>query len=105
MTKYPSHYACTNGDTWASEIGVLSKDKPYLITTLKQVPKGTNGGVSVLGLLASFGGGLVIGIVDYIASILLLHSFGNWKVIIISALGGLSGSLVRLKQFMNFIEF
>jgi uncharacterized membrane protein len=55
-------FACCNGDTWASEIGpVASKTNPRLITTWREVPKGTNGGVSLWGTVASGAGGLVIG--------------------------------------------
>jgi uncharacterized membrane protein len=29
------HYACSNGDTWSSELGILSTSQPHLITTFK----------------------------------------------------------------------
>ena len=33
--------SCSTGDTYASELGsVLSRGEPYLITSLKKVPKG-----------------------------------------------------------------
>lgn len=54
--------AAVNADTWATEIGGLSKSPPRSIRTLKHVAAGTSGGISGLGLAASMAGGLFIGI-------------------------------------------
>ncbi|TCP53779.1 uncharacterized protein (TIGR00297 family) [Tumebacillus sp. BK434] len=53
--------ATVNADTWATEVGGLSKRPPRFLLTLRQVAPGTSGGVSGLGLLASLLGGLFIG--------------------------------------------
>lgn len=67
-----SHYAAVAADTFSSELGILASTQPYLITDLsgllslrpKQVPRGTNGGVTTLGLAAGAGGGAIIAFVS-----------------------------------------
>lgn len=52
--------ATVNADTWATELGVLSRDKPFLITNFKRVEKGVSGAVSRFGLFAAFLGAIAI---------------------------------------------
>ena len=55
--------AAVNADTWATELGVLSREKPRSITTGRQVERGTSGGVTGMGYLAAATGALFIGLV------------------------------------------
>ena len=53
--------AAVNADTWATELGVLNPTPPRLITDLRRrVEKGTSGGVSFAGTLASLAGSALI---------------------------------------------
>ena len=55
-----SAIATVNGDTLASELGKIYGKRPRLITNLKPVKPGTNGGVSLAGELFALLGVLVI---------------------------------------------
>lgn len=57
-----ANYAAVAADTFSSELGILSKSSPRLITswTLRKVPPGTNGGVTSYGLVSGVLGSLVI---------------------------------------------
>lgn len=57
---YLSALAAVNADTWATEIGSLSRNRPRLITTLRPVPVGTNGGISFAGTAGALIGAAVI---------------------------------------------
>ncbi|PCH09491.1 Protein of unknown function DUF92, TMEM19 [Penicillium occitanis (nom. inval.)] len=59
-----ANYAAVSADTFSSELGILSKTPPRLITspTLRVVPPGTNGGVTLTGLLAGVLGAFLIAV-------------------------------------------
>ena len=52
--------AAANADTWATELGVLSAIPPRLVTNGQVVERGTSGGITPLGMLASTGGAFLI---------------------------------------------
>jgi uncharacterized protein (TIGR00297 family) len=52
--------AAANADTWASELGLLSRRQPVSLLGLRPVARGQSGGVTLVGLVASLGGSLLI---------------------------------------------
>lgn len=81
--------ATVTADTWATELGTLSKKPPRLIISGRVVPVGTSGGISPFGTFVSFLGGLVIGLA---AGLMYRESF--WVLVSAGAVGGLAGSLI-----------
>ena len=58
---FAASLAAVNADTWATELGVLSPTPPRMITNpTKRVEKGTSGGISLFGTLASLLGSAVV---------------------------------------------
>ncbi len=76
--------ATATADTVSSELGVLSKSKPRLITNLKKVEPGTNGGITFLGTLAGGLGALIIGLIS-------VFELG-WIVVPVALLSGILGN-------------
>ena len=77
--------AASTADTWATEVGILAGGEPLSIVSLKSVPCGTSGGVTLVGTVAGLAGALFIG-----AGATLAH----WPVPFAAvALGGVAGAL------------
>jgi uncharacterized protein (TIGR00297 family) len=77
--------ATATGDTLASEIGVTG-GTPRMITTLRPVPPGTNGGVTGIGELASLFGASVICLLAFILGV------APWYVCLIGVAAGFIGT-------------
>ncbi len=57
---YLGALAAAAADTWATEIGILSRRPPWLIVGLRPAPVGTSGAVSAVGTLGAMAGALSV---------------------------------------------
>jgi len=78
-------FAAASADTWATEIGTLSKRSPVSILTLRPVAAGRSGGVTAAGTAASAGGASCVAAVAALTGIAPF-----WCV----ALGGIGGAVL-----------
>lgn len=107
--------ACACGDTFASEVGMLSGEHPKSILSLQRMRAGTNGAVTLVGTLASGVGGGLVGVVFCGAALVadasaypLWQSF-LWRCLSVGLLGGVIGTtldsfLGATVQFSGFVS-
>lgn len=86
-------FAAANADTWATELGVLSRRKPRLITSGREVEAGTSGGITLTGILAALAGSGVVVLVSWLVWPGDLTPVQGGQICIL-ILAGLAGSLV-----------
>lgn len=92
LALYAGVMGTVTADTWATELGVLSRRPPRLVTTWRVVEPGTSGAITAFGTLAGAAGALLIG-----SAMLPLARAeqGAWLAWLLPAalVGGVAGSL------------
>ncbi len=79
LPAFVAAFATATGDTMGSEIGQLWGRRTFLITTLKPVPRGTEGAVSLEGTLATVLGSAAVAALGW-----ALGFYGPWIVALIT---------------------
>ncbi len=94
MAAFLGALAAPNADTWATEIGTLSKHIPRKITTLEPVPPGTSGGVTLLGTAGGIAGSILIALTGGSALYVSHQVTASWlDLVFAGTIGGIIGLL------------
>jgi uncharacterized protein (TIGR00297 family) len=95
LIAYTVSFAAANADTWASELGILSRTKPISILNFKIVEKGVSGAISMLGTISALIGAGFIAVIFFVGYVL---KFGfNTQAIVFSmivAILGFAGCII-----------
>ncbi len=94
---FAASFSAKLADTFGSEIGKRFGGKTYLITSLKKVERGTEGGISLEGTLASFLGAIFMAFVMLSLSIIS----NKYQFIIVS----ISGFLATISESIIGAKF
>lgn len=87
--------AAATADTWASEIGFLSRSRPVSIATRRPAEPGISGGITVLGTIMAGSGALIVGVLFALGRTWGTGSFSSGAATaIIITLAGFLASLV-----------
>lgn len=80
-------FASYNADTWASELGIISKQDNIFLFGFKKVQKGISGAVTIFGLICSLLGSLLIGFIYFFKEI-------NFKILLVITIYGFISALI-----------
>ena len=86
--------AGVTADSWASEIGGLSKQKPRMITNFKHISRGISGGITALGTFAGVLGSVFISFIGFYLlsfSVIIPNLF---QFVISTFIGGVFGLIM-----------
>ncbi|NJS13072.1 MAG: DUF92 domain-containing protein [Microcoleus sp. CSU_2_2] len=75
LLGYVASFCTKLSDTCASEIGKAYGKRTFLITTLRLVPRGTEGAVSLEGTLAGIAGSVAIALLAWVVGLINLTGF------------------------------
>src|SRR4029079_16394150 len=92
LAAFAGVMATVTADTWDTELGILSRRPPRLITSWQTVEPGTSGGITAFGTLASGAGALLIGVTLVLLAAAELGAWWPW-LLLAALMGGLAGSL------------
>mgnify|MGYP001607340017 CR=1 FL=1 len=85
---YPAYVgavAAVTADTWGTEIGILFRGRTVSLIGFREVPRGSNGGVSVAGSLAAEPAAALIGAVG-------AQWTRDWTMAVVGILAGMAGA-------------
>jgi uncharacterized protein (TIGR00297 family) len=89
LFAFAGAFATALADTLGSEIGQLMGRRTFLVTTLRRVPRGTEGAISLEGTVAGVLGALLVGTLGFAAGF-----YAPWGILVVAAAAVL-GSLLE----------
>lgn len=96
LLAYLLFYAACAGDTFASEIGIAmpgpGKEPVLILAPWRRVPRGTNGGITWEGTVASGLGGLIVGMAYLLCS--PRYTLSQLCLLVVGVAGGVIGSTI-----------
>jgi uncharacterized protein (TIGR00297 family) len=84
---YVGSVAAATADTWGTEVGTLFHGRTITLAGFKEVPRGSNGGVSMAGSIAGIVGAALV-------SAVAGQWTANWSTVLVGTVGGVTGAAV-----------